>query len=113
MELTRTRIRIQHRDSSLASPVLEKPLLRTVVARARQTRQVDEHGHLVQRVQRRQRRQVEVECHFALRGLGVVGELQQLAAEGSDGGCCADGHFGWLIRGMGMGKGKGKMIVGE
>lgn len=73
--------------------MLEEALLRTVVARAGQARQVDEHGHLVQRVQRRLRREVEVECHLAIGRRGVVGEFQQLAAEGGDCGGCADGHF--------------------
>lgn len=43
--------------------------------------------------------EVEVECHFAVGGGGMVGEFEELAAEGGDCGFGLDGHcvgVGWL-----------------
>ena len=90
---TRTRVGIYNGDSLFAGLVLKKPLFGAVVTRAGQAGQVDEHGHLVQRVECRLRREVEVECHLAVGRRRIVREFQQLAAEGGDRRCCADGHF--------------------
>ena len=72
--------------------MLEKPLLGAVVAGAGQAGEVDEEGGFVEGVRGRLRGQVEVEGHFAVGGGGMVGELEQFAAEGCDCRFGLDGH---------------------
>lgn len=91
---TRTRIRIQYRNPPSARPVLEEALLRAIVGRARQARQVDQHRDFLGRRARGLRREVEVEVHFAAGGCGGMAQLEELAAEGGDGGFGGDGHGG-------------------
>lgn len=71
--------------------MLEEALLRAVLGRAGQTGQVDQEGDLLGRVLG-SLGQVEVEVHLAASGGGIVAQLQQLAAEGGDGGLGGDRH---------------------
>lgn len=71
--------------------MLEEALLRAVLGRASQTGQVDQEGDLRGRVLG-SLGQVEVEVHLAASGGGIVAQLQQLAAEGGDGGLGGDRH---------------------
>ena len=72
--------------------MLEETLLGAIVAGAGQTGEVYQEGHSVEGVHGGLRGQVEVEGHFAVGGGGIVGEFEELAAEGCD--CCfgLDGH---------------------
>ena len=71
--------------------MLEEALLRAVLGRASQTGQVDQEGDLRGRVLG-SLGQVEVEVHLAASGGCIVAQLQQLAAEGGDGGLGGDRH---------------------
>ena len=71
--------------------MLEEALLRAVLGRASQTGQVDQEGDLRGRVLG-SLGQVEVEVHLAASVGGIVAQLQQLAAEGGDGGLGGDRH---------------------
>lgn len=73
----------------LAGSVLEEALLRAVVSCAGQPGEVDEDGDLLLECLGREE---EVEGHLAVCGRGIVGELEQLAAEGGDGCFGCDGH---------------------
>lgn len=70
--LTRTGIRIQHRNALLTGLMLEKTLFSPIVARAGQARQIHQQRDFMQRVQGRLGREVEVEAHLAGRGFGIV-----------------------------------------
>lgn len=74
--------------------MLEKALLRAILRRAGQSRQINQHGDLASRAAVDSTgRQVQVERHFAAGGGGIVAELKQLAAEGGDTGLFSDaGH---------------------
>ena len=72
--------------------MLEEALLGAVLGGAGQTREIDEDGDLGGGVLEGLRGQVEVEAHFTFGGGGGVGKLEELAAEGGDGGFCRDGH---------------------
>lgn len=66
--------------------MLEEALFRPIVPRARQTGEVDQEGGSVEGIRGGLRGQVEVEGHFAIGGGGIVGEFEELAAEGCN--CC-------------------------
>lgn len=83
--------------------MLEKSLLRTVLGRASQTRQVDKNRNLLPRDSLF--RQVEVEVHLAASGGGIVAQLEQLAAKGDDSGLGGDRHDG-RDRNTGIDEGK-------
>lgn len=83
---TRTGIRKQQRDALLTGRMLEEALFGAIVARTRQAGEVYEQWDSAEGVKGRLRGQVEVEAHFAIRGRGIVRTLEELAAEGSDGG---------------------------
>lgn len=70
--------------------MLEKALFGAIIGGAGQTREIDQHGHLLGLGLRRQ---VEVEVHLAAGSGGGVAELEQLAAEGGDGCFGGDGHI--------------------
>lgn len=72
--------------------MLEEALLRAVLGRASQSGQVNQKGDLLGRVLVGSLGQVEVEVHLAASGGGIVAQLQQLAAEGGDGGLGGDRH---------------------
>lgn len=61
--------------------MLEEPLLRTVVARTRETGEIDQEWDFVQGVESGLGWEEEIECHFAFGGGGIVGQLEELAAE--------------------------------
>lgn len=95
--------------------MLEEALLGAVLGGAGQTREVDEDGHLSGRVLESLRGQIEVEAHFTFGGGGGVGELEELTAEGGDGGFCCDGHGGYYSSGVewdGVGREDGKGMNG-
>lgn len=79
--LTRTGIRIEHSNPMLAGCTLEKPLLRTVVACARQTREVNQQRNFNKGIFAGLRWDVEVEVHFALGAGSIVGDFEELAAK--------------------------------
>ena len=69
--------------------MLEEALLRPVVTRAGQSSQIDQKRYAVRGCLRWQ---VEIEGHLAVRGRGIVCQLEELAAERGD--CCfgLNGH---------------------
>lgn len=75
----------------LASPMLKEALLGAIIRGAGQAGQVDQHGDFALGCLRRE---IQVEVHLAVCGGGLVAQLEELAAEGGDGGFCGDGHFG-------------------
>lgn len=79
-------VRVEHRNALLARGVLEEAFLGTIVPRACQTSEVDQEGGSVEGVRGGLRGEVEVEGHFAIGGGSIVGEFEELAAEGCD--CC-------------------------
>lgn len=92
--------------------MLQEPLLRAIIARARQAGQEQQHGHFAERVPERLRRQEEVERHVAGGGPRGVRELEERAAEGGERGGGAEGHRGggaegWRRVFTGMGKERG------
>ena len=89
---TRAGIGIQDCNALLAGFVLEEAFLGTVVGRTCQAREVDEQRDLVQRVCGGLGWKIEVEGHLAIGGRGIVGELEELAAEGGDGSFCLNRH---------------------
>lgn len=95
---TRAGVRIQYSNALLAGAVLEKALLGAVVGRAGQPGQINQDGDLLGRVLEGLWGQVEVEGHFAFGGGGGMAELEQLAAEGGNGGLGGDRHGGWGMR---------------
>ena len=72
--------------------MLEETFLRAIVARAGQTGEVYEEGDSMEGVHGGLRGQVEVEGHFAVCGGGIVGEFEELAAEGCYCCVCLEGH---------------------
>lgn len=92
--LTRAGVRVDDGNALLAGLVLEEALLRAVVAGARQARQVEQHGHLLRHLLRGEslRRQVQVQRHLAVGRLGLVRQLQKLAAKRGDGRSRREGH---------------------
>lgn len=75
--------------------MLEKALLRAILRRTGQSRQINQHGNLAGRAGVDSTgRQVQIERHFAAGGGGIVAELEELAAEGGDAGLFSDaGHY--------------------
>jgi hypothetical protein len=104
---TRRGIGIHDRNALLASTVLEEALLSAIVASTCQARKVEKNGDFL--VLGCLGREVEVQCHFAASGCGIMGELEEPAAEGGDCCCGFKGHFevkggylqkiGWKRRG--------------
>ena len=72
--------------------MLEEALLGAVVARAGEAGEEEEHGDFVQGVEGRGGWEEEVQCHVAGGGFGGVAQLQELPAEGGDGGFGLEGH---------------------
>lgn len=89
---TWTGVRVQHGNTLLARGALEESFFGAVVAGAGQAGEVYQEGHFVEGVRGGLGGQVEVEGHFAIGGGGVVGEFEELAAEGGDCCFCLDGH---------------------
>ena len=87
--LTRTGIRIQHRDPLLTGFVLEETFLRSIVTRTGQSTQVDQKRYFLLVCLRRE---VEIEAHFAVRGRGIVCQFEELTAKGGDGCFGLNGH---------------------
>lgn len=79
-------------NALLAGAVLEETLLGAVVASAGQAGQVDEDGDFGGRALESLRWKEQVELHLAVCGSGLVGKLQELAAERGDGGSGFDRH---------------------
>ena len=73
--------------------MLEKPFLCAIVARAGQPGEIDKQGNFMKRVQGSLRGQVEVEAHLAIGGRGIMGELEEFAAERGDGRFRLDCHY--------------------
>lgn len=97
--LTRAGIRVDDGNALLAGLVLEEALLGAVVAGARQTREVEQHGNLLRHLLRGEslRRQVQVQRHLAVGRLRLVRELQKLAAKRGDSRSRCEGHcVGWI-----------------
>ena len=92
---TRAGVRVHDGDAALRGAVLEEALLGAVVARAGEAGEEEEHGHFVQGVEGCGWGEEEVQRHVAGGGFGRVGELQELAAEGGDGGFGLESHGGW------------------
>lgn len=74
--------------------MLEESFLRAIVTRTCESGQPNEQRNLVQWVLGGLWREVEVEFHLAAKCGRLMGELQQLASEGSYGCLCSDRHFG-------------------
>ena len=85
LQAARARVGIDDGDAARCGLVLEEALLGAVVARAGQAGEEDEHGHALQRVERRGGREEEVQRHVAGGGARGVGEFEEGAAEGGDG----------------------------
>lgn len=94
--LTRAGVGVDNGNALLAGLVLEEALLGAVVASASQAGQVEQHGHLLGHLLRREslRREVQVQRHLAIGRLRLVGELQKLAAERGYGCSRREGHCG-------------------
>lgn len=75
--------------------MLQKPLLRAVIARACQAGEEEEHWHFFQGVEGCLRGEEEVEGHFAGGALRIVFEFEELAAEGGEGCGGGKGHYGF------------------
>lgn len=85
-------VRVEHSDALLAGAMLEESLLGAVLRCAGEAGQVNQDGNLLGGVLEGLRWQVEVETHLTASRGGIVGELEQLAAEGGDRGLGRDGH---------------------
>ena len=81
LKLTRTGIRIQYGNALFAGSTLEKPLLRSIVACARQTREVNQQRNFDKGICAGLRWDVEIEVHLAFCGGSIVGDFEELAAE--------------------------------
>ncbi len=92
---TWARVRVEHGNALLARGVLEESLLCPIVPGAGQTGQVYQEGNFVEGIGGGLRGQVEVECHFAVGGGGIVGEFEELAPEGCDCRFCLYRHCYW------------------
>lgn len=75
-----------------AGTMLEKALFGAILGSASQAGEIDKHGDFLP-VTNRLRGEVEVEVHLAVGDVGLVRQLEQLAAKGGDGGFGCDGHF--------------------
>ena len=69
--------------------MLEEAFLGAIVTGASQTGEVDKEGDFAGGGLWREK---EVEAHFAIGGRGIVGELEELAAERGDCCFCLDRH---------------------
>lgn len=82
--------------------MLEKALLRAVVRCAGQTGKIDQDRQFLVGCLVCLRREVQVEGHFAVGGLGGMAKLEKLAAERGNGCFRCDGHFGDRIQRPGI-----------
>lgn len=72
--------------------MLEESLLRAVLRRTGQSRQVDQQGDLVRRILEYLRRQVQIKGHLAVSRSGIVCQLEQFSTERGDCRLGSDGH---------------------
>lgn len=93
MVRTRTRIRIQNRNTALTRPMLEEALLGAIVGRAGESGQVNQEGHFLRRCLEGLRGQEEIEAHFAVGRVRGMAKLEKLAAKRGYGCFGCDGHF--------------------
>lgn len=94
-EITRRGIGIYDSDPILRSSVLEEALLGAVVACAGEPGEVDEDGDFGGWAGLRW--EIEVQGHLAAGGRGIVGELQELAAERGDCRGGSERHRVWFV----------------